>query len=78
MRFMFDNTFKHWIVYISLGLGCLPGTHASPGVQEVIGELDRIPMHRISVETRSHALVNVKIDGRVTEAVWQTFLPLTT
>ena len=69
---MFESTSKRWIVCLTLSLSFVSGLNATPGAQEVLGELDGIPMHRISVETRAHAAVDVKIDGRVTEAVWQS------
>lgn len=69
---MFLNTLRQRIVCLSLSLSFVSGLNATPGAQEVLGELDGIPMHRISVETRAHAAVDVKIDGRVTEAVWQS------
>jgi len=71
---MFLNTLRQRIVCLSFSLSFVSGLNATPGAQEVLGqlELDGIPMHRISVETRAHAAVDVKIDGRVTEAVWQS------
>ncbi len=66
---MFKN--RLFLCGMFAGLGVMSGLSASPGGQEVIGELGGIPMHRIAVETRAHAAVEVKIDGQVTESVWQ-------
>ena len=43
-----------------------------PGQQEVMGELGGIPMHRVSVETRAHDDVDIRVDGVVEEYDWQT------
>jgi len=42
-----------------------------PGVQQIKGELEGIPMHRIEVSTRPHGEVDIVLDGVVDEAVWQ-------
>ena len=74
---MFLNTLRHRIVCLSLSLSFVSGLNATPGAQEVLGKLDGIAMHRISVETRAHAAVDVKIDGRVTRRFGKASPPLT-
>ena len=41
------------------------------GSQIIIGEEEGVDLHRVSIETFSEAEVNVVIDGRVDEALWE-------
>ena len=39
--------------------------------QNIKGYLDDVPIHSINVQTRSHDTVGIKLDGLVSEAIWQ-------
>ena len=47
------------------------GRKAMSGSQIIIGEEEGVDLHRVSIETFSEAEVNVVIDGRVDEALWE-------
>jgi len=48
----------------------IASTNAEPGTQKVIGYLDNIPMHEISLQTFEDAEVGLQIDGQVDELIW--------
>ncbi|MBO6657048.1 MAG: hypothetical protein JJ934_09145 [Pseudomonadales bacterium] len=57
---------------MALLIACAAAQAESPrGQQELKGELDGIPMHYISVQTRPHEDVEIQLDGIVDEAIWQ-------
>ena len=46
-------------------------THTHPGQQDLKATVNGVDLHYIKVETRPHADVGIKVDGRVDEADWQ-------
>ncbi|MGA1102420.1 MAG: DUF5916 domain-containing protein [Pseudomonadales bacterium] len=48
------------------------GAQAEVGEQALKGMLGAIPMHRFDIQTTTHSDADIKVDGRVDEAIWAT------
>ena len=42
------------------------------GEQFLLGYQDGVPFHRVAIKTLAHADVDITVDGKVDEAIWQT------
>ncbi|MCB1645638.1 MAG: hypothetical protein KDI36_09305 [Pseudomonadales bacterium] len=51
--------------------------HMSPEdeFQQILGNQEGIPFHRIQMQNAAHDDVDIKLDGKVDEAIWQTIHP---
>ncbi|MCP5184943.1 MAG: hypothetical protein H6993_13335 [Pseudomonadales bacterium] len=57
---------------VLLALLCLPAQALEWGAVTPKGTLDGIPMHTISVKDMPHDQVDIRLDGKVDEAIWET------